>query len=241
MRIRLFISHSDGDRGLAKAITALMQYGCKLSDDEIRCTSVDGFRLQSGSNVDAELRDELRNADYMIGILSDVSVESFYVLAEFGARWGTAKPLATLKASTMQLDAFAGPLKNLSLTPIETAPQVAQILKEAQRHLGSAVPIDPQKVNGYAAQVIDQNNKLKIRPPPLQITKAFWGTADKSVDVTQRLSSLIREGGVAVYADNDLAWAEPAFGLRKQLKVEALVKGTSVTKTFEEGDLVLLP
>lgn len=57
MKIRLFISHSHSDKGLAKAVTSLVQYGCKLADEEIRCTSVDGFRLQSGVNIDAQLSD----------------------------------------------------------------------------------------------------------------------------------------------------------------------------------------
>ncbi len=241
MKIRLFISHSHSDKGLAKAVTSLVQYGCNLAAEHIRCTSVDGFRLQSGVNIDAQLREELRDADYVIGILSDISIDSFYVLAELGARWGHSKPMATLKASTLPLDKFSGPLSNLALTPLDTAPQVNQIVREAQKILGISSTIDPNKLNGYVAQVIDQNRKLGGRPTSLQITKAMWGTADKSVDVTQRLSALVRNDRLAVYAGNDIAWTDPAYGLRKQLKIEAVVHGKPMSKTVDEGVFLELP
>ena len=62
-----------------------------MSAAEIRCTSLDGFRLAGGANTVTELKREVRDAKAFIGVISPASLDSIFVAFELGARWGFGK------------------------------------------------------------------------------------------------------------------------------------------------------
>jgi len=69
---KIFISHSSADSELAKLILELLRLALSISPTEIRCTSVDGYRLPGGANVDDTLKNEVLNTDILIGLISDI-------------------------------------------------------------------------------------------------------------------------------------------------------------------------
>ena len=86
--IKLFVSHSTADAPLAEALVELFRSALNLPAKAIRCTSVEGYRLPGGANVDEQLRSEVNSAKACVGIISRQSIQSPYVLLELGARWG---------------------------------------------------------------------------------------------------------------------------------------------------------
>jgi hypothetical protein len=74
---------------VAKALIELLRDAFRIESSRIRCTSVAGYKLKTGAHAETVLRREILQARVFIGILSEVSLESAYVLFELGARWGT--------------------------------------------------------------------------------------------------------------------------------------------------------
>jgi hypothetical protein len=87
MSIKIFIGHAHADADIAASIIDLMILAFNLADNRIRCTSVDGFKLQGRAKIEDQLRKEVLNAELVVSILSPTSLASTYVLFELGARW----------------------------------------------------------------------------------------------------------------------------------------------------------
>ena len=91
--IKIFISHSSEDIQLAEGIIDLLKNALRLSSKDIRCTSVDGYRLPGGAKTEEQLRNEVCSCETLIGLISPNATDSLYVLFELGARWGSNKHL----------------------------------------------------------------------------------------------------------------------------------------------------
>jgi len=87
--IEVFISHSARDADAAAALIRVLRSALVLPATAIRCTSVDGYRLPGGADTNSRLRQEVNEADALLGIISATSLRSLYVvfdLARAGER-----------------------------------------------------------------------------------------------------------------------------------------------------------
>lgn len=126
----IFISHSGRDASLAEAIIQLLRSALNLSPQEIRCTSVDGYRLPMGTRIDDQLRSEILAAKVFIALLSKQSVSSTYVLLELGGRWGTRKNILPLLAPGVRASALSGPLAGLNALSCDSEEQLHQFVSD---------------------------------------------------------------------------------------------------------------
>ena len=147
--IRVFISHSSHDVGLAKILIELLQKALALRSHEIRCTSVDGYRMQSGARTDERLRAEVHGAELLIGIITPNSMKSAYVIFELGARWGAEKPMIPLLASGTTPELLEGPLAGINALDASYEGQVYQLVEDASGYLSIAL----DKTSSYASAV----------------------------------------------------------------------------------------
>ncbi len=106
----VFISHSSEDADLAELIVDLIRSALHLSADDIRATSVEGHRLPGGADTDSQLRREILGTHSLVGLISEASFDSAYVLFELGARWGTQANLIPLLAPGTSGDVLKGPI-----------------------------------------------------------------------------------------------------------------------------------
>jgi TIR domain len=134
--VDVFISHSSQDTQLARQVVDLLRSSLNLHAKQIRCTSVDGYRLPAGANTDERLREEVLASRTFISILSSSSLSSVYVLFELGARWGAKKPLFPLLAPGMGSQSLRGPLTGLNALTCETAGQLHQLVSDVGETLG---------------------------------------------------------------------------------------------------------
>ncbi|HSK75413.1 MAG TPA: toll/interleukin-1 receptor domain-containing protein, partial [Thermoanaerobaculia bacterium] len=133
--LALFISHSARDAVVAKAIVTLFEKALKISARQIRCTSVEGYRLPAGVDTNEVLRTEVFGARLFIALLTPNSLNSPYVLFELGARWGARRPLYPVLAGGATPAHLSAPLSGLNALSASVADQVRQLVEDASEAL----------------------------------------------------------------------------------------------------------
>lgn len=131
----VFISHSSKDADLALALIELLKAGLGLLPNQIRCSSVDGYRLPVGVNTEARLREEVNAAHVVIGLITPSSLSSAFVMFELGARWGANQFLAPLLAGVPP-SGLSGPLSLLNALSANNEAQLHQLLEDIANNLG---------------------------------------------------------------------------------------------------------
>ena len=149
--MRVFISHSGSDVEIAGLLITLLRNALNLSSEEIRCSSVDGYRLSAGASADDVLRHEVHDAELLIGLITPASITSVYVLFELGARWGAEKPMFPLLASGATWEHLEGPLSSINALDCSNKSQVQQFIEDAAKVLNAGA----DRPSAYL-EVIDQ-------------------------------------------------------------------------------------
>ena len=90
-----------------------------------------------------------------------------------------------------------------------------------------------------------------VRPPnpgypgggngSLQITRAYYGLNNRTMDVTQLLRGMARNGALAVPVNNNTMGGDPAMGGVKVLTVFYRFQGQERTTTVREGNMLRIP
>src|SRR5258708_1772952 len=146
--ILVVISHSSKDVELATALIELLRAGLGLFATQIRCSSVDGYRLPAGVDADAQLRQEITDAGILVGLLTPNSLSSTYVLFELGARWGIQRPMIPLLAG-VSAEAMRGPHRVLNAMSCGSESQLIQFIEDT----GRVLKIQPQRSSSYLEKV----------------------------------------------------------------------------------------
>ena len=196
--IKLFISHCSKDKELAEKLTELVKNALRLSSKEIRCTTVDGYRLPGGAKTNEQIKLEVRDSIAFIGLISSAAAESIYVLFELGARWGSDKHLLPILAPGVSPDILKGPLSDLNALRCDSVAQLHQLVKDLaialdvqpetpdtyQRNIDGILAISPSAVNTLSGE--DQaEEQLAYKPTDIQlrILKAVAGMNDRQATV----------------------------------------------------------
>ena len=147
--MRVFISHSSHDVEIANLLIELLLKALHLRSDDIRCTSVDGYRMQAGVSIDEGLRAEVHDAELLIGLITPHAMTSAYVVFELGARWGANRPMIPLLASGGTPEQLGGPLAGINALDCSEAGQIYQFVEDSAGYLH--VSLD--KPSSYSAAV----------------------------------------------------------------------------------------
>ncbi len=147
--MKVFISHSSADSGAAEAMVGLIRAALNISANDIRCTSVDGYKLPPGSRLDEQLRKEVFSSEVFVALLSPDSLKSMYVMFELGARWASDKYLAPVRVKTVVPRDIKPPLSALHSISGTSENDVYQLLETLSSHL--SLPIE--KPMAYSKQL----------------------------------------------------------------------------------------
>jgi len=129
--LSVFISHSSRDDALAAALVLLLQKALKLDNEQIRCTSVKGFKLPIGQNMDEVIRRELLDCQLFIGLITPNSLRSEYVLFELAARWGAGKRVIPVLALGATYDAIPSPIQRLTALDFGKDGEIENLISSA--------------------------------------------------------------------------------------------------------------
>lgn len=143
----VFLSHSSADEKVARAMINLLRDALSIEQSKIRCTSVPGYKLETGAHTETRLREEIQQARVFIGLLSEMSLGSAYVLFELGARWGAMQnygysstnsksKLFPVLAAGATGSMMRDPLKAYNALNCESAGDLHQLVSDIGRELG---------------------------------------------------------------------------------------------------------
>lgn len=157
--IDIFISHNSKDKDLAEAFAELFRAALNIPPNKIRATSIYGHKLAAGADID-QLREETIGANLMVGIITDMSIESAYVLFELGARWGTKKALFPVLGAGATTSMLRGPLSRMNALRCDSEEDLHQIITNAATILQQYKLNEPQAYVKNIKNVVTVNNKL---------------------------------------------------------------------------------
>lgn len=160
----LFISHSSKDTVIVTALVKLISAAIVLPAEEIRCTSLDEYQLPGGANIDKQLRHELKQSQAFIGLISDDSLESMYVVFELGARWSTGKHLIPLLAPGTKSDILQAPLSRLNALHCDNPAHLHQLVSELGKLLDHEV--NPAfSYQNYVDKIVQLPSSAQLEAP----------------------------------------------------------------------------
>jgi|ERR1051326_1181360 hypothetical protein len=136
-------------RGARTRGPQLLQKALHLSARDIRCTSVDGYKLPLGTHTDDRLREEILQAQVFLGIVTPSSASSVYVLFEMGARWGANRYLAPVLARGGNADLLEGPLSAVNALVLTRRNEVLQLVQDLAEFL--SIQLEP--LSSFQAEV----------------------------------------------------------------------------------------
>lgn len=85
---RFFISHRETDGAIAESAVALLLESFQIEIEDVFCSSVPGHSLKFGASIEQQIRDDIRDGDVLLALLTKDSLRSTWVLFELGAAWG---------------------------------------------------------------------------------------------------------------------------------------------------------
>jgi hypothetical protein len=202
------ISHSSQDEALATALIDLLKSAIGLVARQIRCSSVDGYRLPVGVNSEDRLRKEVNAANVVIGLITPNSLTSDFVMFELGARWGSRLFLAPLLAGVNAND-LKQPLSLLNTLSAHNESQLCQLVDNIAAQLGITL-------QSAASYVRDVRTVMQLAGA---VSNARTRQASESAALQQDNKSLIDENA----------------RLKEQLRFKSTVRRVA-GHTYVDGD-----
>lgn len=191
--IKIFISHSSQDHELVLALVQLLRNAFNISSEEIRCTSLDGFRLPLGAPVAEQIKTEVHGARVLLALITPSSLSSSYFLFELGARWGAKLPLYPLIAGGIDVNKVGEWLRDINTLDCSSESQVLQMVRDVGKRLQTGI----EGTDSYLYLVKEIVNASK----KLASEHTEWhGKVDKS---TQQLSQAEMKADDSELGDND--------------------------------------
>ncbi len=186
--IRLFICHSSADEDLVEKLLVLIRSALNISAQQIRCTSIDGYRLPVGADTNERLRQEVHGADVLIGIISQHSLNSLYVAFELGARWGARKPLFPVLAPGTNPSIMEEPLSGLNALSAANRSQMHQLISDLADVLGIQSE-EPAVYERFLESLLELANKAK-ETPNIDDSEIISSIPPKCIEVMKIISTM---------------------------------------------------
>jgi hypothetical protein len=131
-RPKIFISHRHKDEEIVRALVNCIETYFHVDRQDIRCTSVRPYRLPVGENSADRLRDEITDAEVVLGILTTDTLASSYVAFELGSAWGQRVWTCPLLACGADMSNIPDPIRGLSALFLSKDGDCFQLLSDME-------------------------------------------------------------------------------------------------------------
>ena len=83
----IFISHAEKDKALAELLVNLIEDGIGVPEQEIFCSSLNGYGIPTGKNFTDYIKSQIDVPKVVIFLLTQNYYNSYFCLCEMGAAW----------------------------------------------------------------------------------------------------------------------------------------------------------
>ena len=136
-KVRLFVSHSGVDHDLAEALTTLIDKALEVPHNAMRCTSISPYKLAPGENTPERLRRDLGDSKVVLGLITNSSRASSWVLMELGAAWGFNCTVIPVLAAALEFEDIPEPIgKNIQAVKADDRTGMGDLLDTISRECG---------------------------------------------------------------------------------------------------------
>lgn len=107
---KIFISHSSKNKELVEILTEFLQLGMGVNRSDIFCTSFPSG-LPTGEAFIEKIREELKESEAVIFLITEEYLKSLFCVTEMGAAWALGKkiyPLLTVKSDKLNRTPLLG-------------------------------------------------------------------------------------------------------------------------------------
>ncbi len=112
-KIKIFISHSSKDSDIIKKLIFVLQNSISgLSDKNIRCTSVNGYKFKSGTEIYQMIKEETNSCELVISAFSENALQSSMVQFETGIAWFLNKAIPIIIEEDLSIEELPKPFQN---------------------------------------------------------------------------------------------------------------------------------
>lgn len=236
--IKIFVSHSAEDAAIAKAFRNLVEASLILPDKALRCTSVEGNRLSPGDPGVEKLRDEIVGCQVVIGLLTEKSLDSGFVIMELGAAWGHRRITCPVLAPWVDFKRIPGPLQHTHAIRWDNQSDLGELIDVIHRATGFEKRSMGKVVAALSEFVATASQVLPPNSAPVQSGAASPRPVTTANDARVRLkawlSSDAKSGKAYSYSGLDDELAIPA-GSAKQF-LPSIVSSEEFWKMEGNGD-----
>lgn len=173
---RIFISHSHSDEAIAFKLVNFLLAGLKIEEEEILCTSNPDQGLSySPSSITDQLKNQLKNSEALIILITADSLNSAWIPFEAGSFWTTDKPVIPILGTGLTQNDLPGPLKSC-LSIVIATPDFADKLNSAINQLANKLQIEQRfttrrkhTLREFAQHLEDWKSKYPASNPSQQL------------------------------------------------------------------------
>jgi hypothetical protein len=170
-RPKVFISHRHKDEEIVRALVDSIKTYFQIDKQDIRCTSVRPYRLPVGEDTSDRLRDEITDAEVVLGILTTDTLASSYVAFELGSAWGQRVWTCPLLAGGANQSHIPDPIRGISPLFLSNEGDCFQLLNDME---GFTSLVKRKDFDG--GELADKVRKLvetsKAAQPPAGVNQA---------------------------------------------------------------------
>ena len=184
---RIFISHSHSDEAIAYQLVNFLLASLRLKEIDILATSnPDQGLTYSSSSITDQLKNQLKNSEALIVLITVDSLHSAWIPFEAGSFWTTDKPIIPILGPSLTQNDLPGPLKSFLSIPIEA--------KDAEDRLNNAINQIAKSLNLQQELTRRRNYALQEFCNVLRAWKSKRPTTDSSQkEEIEKLNAKIKE------------------------------------------------